>query len=207
VVEFKNPGDYVSVDDYYKVYGYACLYASANKVPITGLTVTFVESRHPRNLLAHLKEIRGYRIEEGSGGIYTVRGDILPIQIICSRELPEGKNIWLKSLDNRLDVERLNRVTGEIDRLGKAAEIRAYLDVIARANAEVLQEAFKMSDTTLTLERVFEEAGLTAKWEARGEARGKVEVARNLIKIGLSLEKVAQATELDLETVKSLAQG
>jgi predicted transposase/invertase (TIGR01784 family) len=68
-----------------------------------------------------------------------------------------------------------------------------------------------MSDTTLTLERVFEEAGLTAKWEARGraegEARGKAEVARNLIKIGLSLEKVAQATELDLETVKSLAQS
>jgi flagellar biosynthesis/type III secretory pathway protein FliH len=66
-------------------------------------------------------------------------------------------------------------VTAEIDRLGKAAQIQAYLDVIARANPEILQEALKMSDSTLTLERVFEEAGLTAKWEAKGAARGKAE--------------------------------
>ncbi|MDR2701697.1 MAG: hypothetical protein LBB72_04635 [Spirochaetaceae bacterium] len=38
-------------------------------------------------------------------------------------------------------------------------------------------------DETLTLDKVFEETGLAAKWEARGEARGEVrgkeEVARN----------------------------
>jgi hypothetical protein len=215
LLEFKSPGDYVSVGDFYKVYGYACLYASLNKVPISGLSATFVESRQPRELLAHLKEIRGYRIEKRGPGIYTVAGDIIPIQIINSRELPEGENIWLKSLDNKLGLQGLNRVTAEIDRLGKAAQIKAYLDVIVRANPEALKEALKMSDAALTLERVFEEAGLTAKWEAqgraegeaRGKAEGKAEVARNLIRLGLPLEKVAQATELDLETIKSLTQG
>ncbi|MDR3341758.1 MAG: hypothetical protein LBT14_03030, partial [Treponema sp.] len=107
-----------------------------------------------------------YTVEERSSGIYTVTGDIIPIQIIDNRRLSGEENIWLKELDNELDVERISRITREIDRLGKAAQIGAYLDAIARANSGILQEALKMSDTALTLEKVFEEAGLIAKWEA-----------------------------------------
>jgi hypothetical protein len=48
LIEYKSPGDYVSVADFYKVYAYACLYASIEEVPITSLTLSFVESRYPR---------------------------------------------------------------------------------------------------------------------------------------------------------------
>jgi hypothetical protein len=75
LLEYKSPDDYVSVDDFYKVYGYACLYASFEKVPITALTLTFVESRYPRELLAHLKEKRGYTVEKTAPGIYSIKGD------------------------------------------------------------------------------------------------------------------------------------
>jgi hypothetical protein len=75
--EYKNPGDYVSVDDFYKVYGYACLYASFRKVPVTGVSVSFVESRYPKKLLKHLRDDRGYTIAETGQGIYTVKGDIM----------------------------------------------------------------------------------------------------------------------------------
>jgi len=34
LLEYKSPDDYVSVTDFYKVYGYACLYASFEKFPI-----------------------------------------------------------------------------------------------------------------------------------------------------------------------------
>ena len=61
--EYKSPGNYVSIADFYKVYGYACLYASFERVPITDMTITFVESRHPQKLLDHLKTIRGYLVE------------------------------------------------------------------------------------------------------------------------------------------------
>ncbi|MDR0730921.1 MAG: hypothetical protein LBF63_04575, partial [Treponema sp.] len=63
-----------------------------------------------------------------------------------------------------------------------------------------------MSDEAITLERVFEEAGLIRKWEAQGEvkgeargvaqgiaqgiARGKIEVAKNFIAMGLPLNQV-----------------
>ncbi|MDR0656118.1 MAG: hypothetical protein LBG22_07370 [Treponema sp.] len=161
ILEFKSPADYVSLSDFYKVYGYACLYASLENIPIKDLSITFIESRHPRELLAHLREVRAYAVEERSAGIYTVEGDIIPIQVIDSRELSEGENLWLRNLDNELNVERIRRITGEIARLGKAARIKAYLDVIVRANPETVEEAIQMSDL-LTLEQVLERTGLMA---------------------------------------------
>ncbi|MDR2701399.1 MAG: hypothetical protein LBB72_03100, partial [Spirochaetaceae bacterium] len=62
LLEYKSPDDYVSVGDFYKVYAYACLYASFNKAPITSLTVSFVESHYPKKLLHHLKNDRGYKV-------------------------------------------------------------------------------------------------------------------------------------------------
>jgi hypothetical protein len=234
IIEYKSPGDYVSVEDFYKVYGYACIYVSLDnhravsgqeaelreKTSVTDLTLSFVESRHPRELLAHLREVRGYGVEERSPGIYTIRGDIIPIQIIESRRLLEEENIWLRDLYNRLDLREINRISVEIGRLGKAAQIGAYLDAISRANSERIMEALQMGDSTLTLERIFEKTGLAAKWEARAKAEGIVEgkaegkaegeekkaraIARILIGKGWSPEETAETTGLDIETVKSL---
>jgi predicted transposase/invertase (TIGR01784 family) len=54
------------------------------------------------------------------------------------------------------------------------------------------------------------EAKGIAKGEAKGEARGKAETARkialNLLGIGMSLEQVAQVTELSIEQVRVLQQ-
>jgi hypothetical protein len=70
--------DYVSVADFYKVYGYACLYTSFEKVPVKDLTISFVQSRYPRKLVKHLQNEHGYEVAETAEGIYTVKGDILP---------------------------------------------------------------------------------------------------------------------------------
>jgi hypothetical protein len=175
VIEYKNPLNHVSINDFYKVYAYACLYAFLEGVPITTITLTFVESRRPRDLLAHFKKVRGYTVEEGCPGIYTVTGDILPIQIINSRKLSEEENIRLKDLDNELDVERIDRITTEIGRKGGTAQVGAYADVISRANVVKIREAVKMSKSKLTLEQVFEEVGWTAKWEAQGLEKGRVQ--------------------------------
>jgi len=72
LLEYKSPDDYVSVTDFYKVYGYACLYASLEKVPITDLTITFIESRYPEKLLDHLKNVRRYTVEETGHEIYNI---------------------------------------------------------------------------------------------------------------------------------------
>jgi hypothetical protein len=209
IIEYKSPDDYVSVDDFYKVYGYACLYQSLHKVGMKDLTLTFVESHYPRKILEHLQEERGYVVEEKWPGIYIIRGDILPIQIIDNRKLSAEENIWLKDLDNKLDLPEFQRITTEIQKQGKGARIKAYLDVILKANLKSLLEAIRMSDETLTLEGIFEEAGFIEKWEARGEAKGEEkkakDIARNMLKNGFSVEQTALLSGLDVVKVKALS--
>ncbi|MDR0314021.1 MAG: hypothetical protein LBI14_10540 [Treponema sp.] len=221
IVEYKSPDDYVSVRDFYLVYGYACLYTAMNKADINELTLTFVEGRHPRALLTHLKKTRGYTVEENHPGIYSIKGDILPIQIIDSRQLSAEENLWLRGLDSRLGATELDRVTAEAVKQGKAARLKAYLDVIMKANVANLQEVLKMSRSALTLDKVLEEAGLTAKWEARGEARGLIEgeakgraegeekkateIAKNMLKDGFSEEQTAKVSGLDISKVRKLS--
>jgi hypothetical protein len=93
-----------------------------------------------------------------------------PIQIIESRKLPDEENLWLKSLGRGLSAESLDRVLRKSTPWKKEAEAGAYLYAVLQANAETLREVLAMGE--LTLEKVLEESGLTAKWEERGEVRG-----------------------------------
>jgi len=207
LLEYKSPDDYVSVEDFYKVYGYACLYAWIEKAPINSLTMSFVESRYPGKLIKHLREVRSYTVEETSAGIYTIQGDILPIQMIDSRQLSAGENLWLKSLSNRLDLSAFEQISAGIARQGKTARITAYRDAITNANAEIVQEAIQMG-TRLTLKQVLEDAGWLAEWEANGEARGKerttLDIARKMKNKGLPLTEIVDITGLGIETISSL---
>ena len=171
ILEYKSPNDYVSVGDFYKAYGCACLYASLESVPIDGITLSFVGSRYPRKLIGHLTKARNYTVEKAGAGIYTVKGDILPMQVIDSSQLPAGENLWLKGLSDKLDAPAFRQITDAIDRQGKAARVAAYVNIIARANTQIMQEVYQMSKKKPTLDQVLEEVGLTAKWEARGEKK------------------------------------
>jgi len=211
LLEYKSPDNHVSVANFYKVYGYACLYAYLENVPITNLTISFVESRYPRNMLVHLKKIRGYRVEETSPGIYTVNGDILPIQVIDSRRLSEDENLWLKSLSNRLDSLAVLKINEEAKRQDKATRIQAYMSAIAKANFLAIEEAMNMSNAAKSLDEVLERTGLVARWEARAEARGRqneaLDIAKNMVSSGFPLETVISMTKLDPEKVKGLYQA
>ena len=70
-----------------------------------------------------------------------------------------------------------------------------------------------MSSTELTLDEIFEEAGLVAKWEARGEEKGlakgeekkAAEIAKNMLRNGFSPEQTAELSGLDITKVKALS--
>ena len=68
------------------------------KSPIMNLTISFVESRHPRELLVHLAEIGDTRL----------------------------KKLWLKDLSKRLEAPEIRRITAALNRYGKSARIGAY---------------------------------------------------------------------------------
>jgi len=206
IVEYKSPDDYVSVGDFYKVYGYACLYNALNKVDIKDMALTFVESHYPREVLTHLQEVRGYTVEEKWPGIYIVKGDILPVQIIDSRKLSSDENIWLKDLDKKLDLTEKLRIAAEIKKLGKdkAARMKAYLYVLQRANLMGLQEAGEMFDIDLAWDKLLVETGYAARWEARAEKKGREEVARNALAEGVPIELIKKISGLDEEALKHI---
>lgn len=89
IVEYKSPTDYLSIDDFYKVYGYTCFYKAdverVDSISIEEVTISLVCKKYPRKLIQHLKEIRNYEIEKSGSGIYYVIGDKIPIQIIVTK--------------------------------------------------------------------------------------------------------------------------
>jgi predicted transposase YdaD len=134
----------------------------------------------------------------------------MPIQVIESRKLPSEENVWLKSLRGGLTHTERDRINTEMALQDKDARIKAYLQVIARANPDILQEAFMRNRATF--EQLLEKTGLTTEWEARGEAKGKAEgkaegafaVAQNMVNMGLPFETVVSATRLEPEKIKAL---
>jgi len=203
VVEYKSPRDYLSVRDFLKVCAYANLYAAITPgVDLSDLTLTFIGSRHPRKLLRYLTRTRGYTVEETSPGIYRVTGDYLPIQIVESRKLSEDENLWLKSLRDDLEIRGLSAILEQ--RKGKELwnNVEAYIDVILRANEKTYMEADKMWQETLL--EMLEKNGTVARVREESMEKGKEIMARNLLRMGMPVEKIAQAAEFPVEKIRSL---
>lgn len=118
IIEYKAPGDYLSINDFYKVYGYTCFYQSntdrVKEIDPEELTITFACSRYPREMLNHLLKVRGIHVESQDKGIYYLTGDAIPIQLLLTRELTQEENFWLKNL--RMDlITRANWTEMEVE--------------------------------------------------------------------------------------------
>ena len=150
--------------------------------------------------MQYIANIRKYKVEENSPGIYTVIGDIFPIQIIDSCRLSADENLWLKNLGNSLDPFSVIKVEEEVIRLGKAARVQAYMNAIAKANYYAVEEAMEMREPAKSLEEVLIRTGAMA----RAEERKALDIAQNMVNLGLSFETVVSATKLDPEKVKAL---
>ena len=212
LVEFKSHTDSLSIDDFYKVYAYACLYKVLKEIEITDITITFVLAKYPDKVTKHLKDVKGYEIREKASGIYEVEGgvDKIPVQFIKTNALSEADSGYLRLLSGGLDREAVRYVMEEAGKPHKV-KMGAFLDAILRANTDRLEEIMAMGGKTL--EEVLEKAGLTAKWRAEGEARAekrnkaKLEsIVRNLVRRGLRSEEIAEMTELELKDVLSLRE-
>ena len=85
IIEYKSPEDYLSVNDFYKVYGYTCFYQSETKrvkeIPPEEITITFICNHYPQKLLEHLRQFKGIEVKKQEAGIYYLFGDSFPIQI------------------------------------------------------------------------------------------------------------------------------
>ena len=179
IVEYKSPDDYLSIDDFYKVYGYACFYkSSASKqdyISANELTITFVSKSYPRKMVKHLKKIKGYSIKQVDKGIYYIFGDFFPMQLIVTSRLSSKNNLWLSSLTNDLKERGIvNTISNEYKKHKREELYKSIMNIIIRANKTVFKEERDMCEAILEL---FEdEVNIrTAKARNEGKIEGKLE--------------------------------
>ena len=163
VVEYKSPEDGLSIDDYYKTIGYACLYKgfgdTVDQIPAQELTVSIFRERCPRELLKALKKA-GLRVEEQFPGIYYIEGNVLfDTQIVVtgqlSRETHSGLRILSKNAREE-DVRTFIREASLLTEPGDRDNVEAVLQVSISANGKVYDEVrrdFGMCDALRELMR------------------------------------------------------
>lgn len=184
LIEYKNPETSLSINDFYRVYGYACIYQSdterIREIKMEDITITFICSHYPREMLKILKEERGIEIEKKENGIYWLKNDPIPIQIILTCKLSRKENLWLGSLKTDLQVdEDTDQLLREYHRYRESNLYQAAMDLIMCANKKTMKEARLMCEALreifadeLEAERAKAEAEI-AKAEARGEVKEK----------------------------------
>ena len=151
IIEYKGPTDYLNIDDFYKVYGYACFYKAdvpyVDSISAKELTLTFVSEKYPHKLIRHLKTVKKYQVKMEGQGIYYVEGDLIPIQIIVTRQLSETENLWLRSLTDKLKETKDAKKLIE-DYLGHTKNnlYQSVMDTIIRANQRTFKEVNSMGD-------------------------------------------------------------
>jgi len=205
IIEYKSEKDHFDYWDYQKVLGYAFIYSSFEKVPMSDITISVSLTIYPKKLVKRLENERGFRVNDLGDGIYRIDGEVVPIQILESKNLSEDENLFLRNLRSGLsdrDIQKTVASYGEIRPLNVK---NVYLDRMLRANYETYKEGMDMPDWMLDVAlEVAEEKGILGNMFNARELEKAKQIAKNLLTLGLPPEKVAEAAELPMDTVMGL---
>jgi len=207
IIEYKSPEDSLSVSDYMKTFSYPCIYQKEANIPYRDITLTIVREAYPRELMKYLKTELKRVVEEKSTGIYIVKNEMFPVQLIVGKRLPEDENIWLKNLNKgKLDMQTLQKL--RILKMGAGKEINteAYFNVLFAAKENLLEEVKLMSRSSLA--ELIEDMGFPQEWKNQGINEGidKTLIIIKMLTDNIPPEQIAKELQLPLErimTVKS----
>ena len=207
IIEYKSPEDYISIDDFYQVYGYACFFKAdtkkTNEIKAEEITITFVCKRKPEKLVKHLQEERGFRLE-GKEGIYPIYGDFFPMQLLVTSELSKTENFWLHYLtDDLKTVEEANKILGKYEGHQKENLYKSVMNIIVNANRELFKEAKKVCEALRELmKEELEEREKAGRIE--GERKVKIHLIQTKLSKGKTVESIAEDLEETVENVLKL---
>ena len=219
IIEYKSPEDYLSINDFYKVYGYTCFYQSETKrvreIPPEEITITFI-CNHPQKLLEHLKKFKGIEVKKQEAGIYYLSGDSFPIQLVIVKELSKEENYWLQNLRCNLKTgEEIQEVVRRYEQVKHKAYYSEVMNLIVRANQKQMEEEKNMCEALNELfAEELREADLRGRKEGhkegieQGEKSG-IKLAKRVFKLtaeGCSAENIAQECGISVEKVKEILE-
>lgn len=218
IIEYKSPEDYLSINDFYKVYGYTCFYQSETKrvkdIPPEEITMTFICNHYPQKLLEHLKKFKGIEVEKQEAGLYYLLGDSFPIQLVIVKELSKEENYWLQNLRCNLKTgEEIQEVVRRYEQVKHKAYYSDVMNLIVRANQKQMKEEKNMCEALNELfAEELKEADLRGRKEGRKEGRsvGQIEKLKELVQKKLaknqSIEKIADDLVEDVEVIRKIVK-
>ena len=212
VLEYKGPGDELSIDTLYKTLGYACLYKGYGKtideIPADELTVSLFREAYPRELFFEL-ERKGYVLEEKYPGIYYVSGNILfPVQIVVISRLNRTMHSSLRILSANADIEDIRKFLEQTENMKTPRErnnIDAVLQASVSANYEIYQKVRRANGMCEALRELMKDQieQDVARGEARGEARGIIDTCCDLgLPEDAILERLQKKLNISLQTAQ-----
>lgn len=147
VVEYKSPDDALSIDDYYKTVGYACLYKglgeTVDQIPADELTVSIFRQSYPREMFETMKNL-GMEIKECYPGIYYISGRqvLFDTQIVVTKQLNKETHRILRVLSKNVkeeDVRAFVEKAVQMSEPGDRNNVDAVLQVSVSANEEIYE--------------------------------------------------------------------
>lgn len=156
VAEYKSPDDALSIDDYYKTVGYACLYkglgGTVDQIPANELTISIFRESYPREMFEALKNL-GMEIKEQYPGIYYISGKqaLFDTQIVVIKQPDKETHRTLCILSKHVkeeDVRAFVEKAVQISEPGDRNNVDAVLQVSVSANKEIY-EAIRRCDKVM----------------------------------------------------------
>ena len=224
IIEYKSPEDYLSINDFYKVYGYTCFYQSETKrvkeISPEEITITFICNHYPQKLLEHLGQFKGIKAKKQEAGIYYLLGDSFPIQLVIVKELSKEENYWLQNLRCNLKTgEEIQEVVRRYEQVKHKAYYSDVMNLIVRANQKQMEEEKNMCEALNELfAEELKEADLRGRKEGRREGRREgiiqgensgIKLAKKVFKLtakGCPVENIAQECGISVEKVKEILE-
>ena len=225
IIEYKCPGDAMSIDDFYKTVAYACMYKALGEhvdaVKADELTISMMREAYPESMIASLNR-QGVELEKVYDGIYYLKNFFIPTQIVVMKELSPGLHNSFRVLSRnakRKDIETFVRdvesYIGKSEKMDADAVLQvsmsanyALYEKVRRENTmcEALRRLMK-DEIEETLDKATKEAREIALEQGRekGLTEGRTQMQKEtsvaLSKMGMSVENIASAVNASVEQV------
>ena len=217
ILEYKGPGDELTIDSFFKVIGYASLYKAqgiaVNKIPASEVTVSFFRNAYPKALFQELKK-EGYILEKIYPGIYYVRGKVpFPVQIVVTSQLERKAHCSLRVLTTQVEMQDAELFLEQIHYLeskNERSNIDSVLQVSVNANKQVyslLRRQNEMCEALRELMKDEIEIELEKELQQGLEQGEKLQLIRQVIKKlqkGNTVEETADMLEEEPENIRKI---
>ena len=206
VFEFKGYGDGISINDVYKIEGYALFYMTidkkVNEIPLEAVTITVVQYRFPKDILKEL-EAKGCIIHQRNKGIFEISGGpiIFPFQVVDAVVLDDEWDV-LKVLIPGATEAQIIRIQEEYD--------QAESDLLKQHLADVLRTAYESNESIF--EKMKEEGIMGEKFDQIFEKQIREEAEKetdktieNMLKDNVKAATITKWTGAPLERIAAVA--